>query len=844
MTGSAPLPPPDAALPKLPAAFDGDAIAAAITRHWPPAIAGEVTVAGFEPTWLRYKPDASCVVRGALTFERGRERGADPAAGAAPSAPTWATVTLYADDRARTVARDGGSLARLAADAYARHGGPKCRHAHLADLDAVLQLAPVDRRVPWLVEATAPGAAARLLGRSPGPDIDPASLDLDLIRHVPERKAVLRIAARRAGSCGGGDPDGALAYAKIHARRDAAALAGLQRDLVARGLPVGALLAVDAHLHATVVAAVPGTTLRALRAAGAATVAPLAAASVTALGRLHALDDACRAAGGLARRTGPHEADAVVAAATYLDRLGDGRWGAGRLAERIAAALADAPWRARVVHGDWYDRQVLAGPSGLRLIDFDEAALGDPALDFGTFMAHYSAWAAVTDVGGDRAAAAEAAATAEAARAAVVSAVSGRDAMTARLSTLYEAAALVRLAVHPFRRLDPAWPDACAAVLAVAERRLDAFLGRRRRGSASADPIAPPFDPALPTLALAVSLDRMSAALASLGRPAARVTSADVVRHKPGRRCLLRYGVEDEARPSSTVLYGKVFASARGPRVLAAHAGMYAALSTGRTALEPRVPEPIGFAAEAGVVLLGAVPGVPVTARLLAGDVALAARIGSALGALHGAAVGLERVHRPADELAPLEARVARLAAADGRLGDRAALALERLEAAKPGDRAWRRRPVHRDLHPDQVLAGANDAIGLVDLDDAALSEPALDVGNFVAHLIWLGGRAPSAAGALRRVAGAFQRAHAATDANLSAAVVRWCQAAALLRLADVHLAAGGPPLAGALVTAALARLAAGDGADRAVAGAGDAVTRPARVARIQWSGRRRPPRS
>jgi len=46
---------------------------------------------------------------------------------------------------------------------------------------------------------------------------------------------------------------------------------------------------------------------------------------------------------------------------------------------------------------------------------------------------------------------------------------------------------------------------------------------------------------------------------------------------------------------------------------------------------------------------------------------------------------------------------------------------------------------VHRDLYEEQVLMG--EQVGIIDLDDAALVPPELDLGNLLAHLELLGVR-------------------------------------------------------------------------------------------------------
>ncbi|MGH2949349.1 MAG: phosphotransferase family protein, partial [Solirubrobacteraceae bacterium] len=50
------------------------------------------------------------------------------------------------------------------------------------------------------------------------------------------------------------------------------------------------------------------------------------------------------------------------------------------------------------------------------------------------------------------------------------------------------------------------------------------------------------------------------------------------------------------------------------------------------------------------------------------------------------------------------------------------------LPAAEPA-------PLHRDLHDKQVLVDPHGGVGLLDFDTLATGDPALDVGNLLAHL-------------------------------------------------------------------------------------------------------------
>jgi thiamine kinase-like enzyme len=177
------------------------------------------------------------------------------------------------------------------------------------------------------------------------------------------------------------------------------------------------------------------------------------------------------------------------------------------------------------------------------------------------------------------------------------------------------------------------------------------------------------------------------------------------------------------------------------------------------------------------------VPGTPARERLLAGDEALAARVADAAAALHAAPVRLERAHALADELRVLRERVDALDEHRGR----ARTCLVRVERAAAEPWAWRSLPVHRDLYHDQVLVDG-PSVALVDLDDAAVSEPAVDVANFLAHLRLLALEEPLRREAVARAAGAFRARSHELDPLLDARLVRLLEAATLLRLATIHV--------------------------------------------------------
>ncbi|MDN5821583.1 MAG: phosphotransferase, partial [Brachybacterium sp.] len=104
----------------------------------------------------------------------------------------------------------------------------------------------------------------------------------------------------------------------------------------------------------------------------------------------------------------------------------------------------------------------------------------------------------------------------------------------------------------------------------------------------------------------------------------------------------------------------------------------------------------------------------------------------------HAAALGHETVHGPAAEAAVLNTWCERADAVD-RAGARArgrAVAAAHRELARV-DGVDRPALIHRDLHDKQILWRPGEPPALLDVDTAALGDPALDVGNLRAHALW-----------------------------------------------------------------------------------------------------------
>lgn len=694
----------DPALPGLAAILDDARLAELLDRALP-----DMRVDGARVSYLRYKPGTNCIA--AFEARAGSEcmRGY-----------VKAFAADWPEKRAKAAQRDalatGGGHARFVDDVLRLQVMLFPRDDKLTRLAALLDPAERGRELAWLAAAAG----------------DPAGATIVPLRYKPERRFVGRLVTREREL-----------VVRCHPARHAAtsheglAVEGcvlrLPRSLGGSpdrrvrawewlpGRPLVAVLALDAPVAAA----------RACELA-AAGLAELHQLPVNRLPRRSAADELAALA---------HASEAVATVQPALARR------AARLAGQIAGELLALERRVQLIHGDCNAEQLLLDDEGvggtIGVIDLDELAAGDPAADLGSFVAQLQHAAVVGTL---------APAVAAAAAAAVVEAALRLDRGLAAASVdAYAAAGLLLRAPHPFRDRVADWPVRTEQLLARAEALLD--------GAPRVVPVAPvPAPPvALQRAELTAALDpaRVSTlmsdawralALGGSRRPVsvagrdACVRSLRVMREKPGRRCLIAYEVDaldvGGAVESLTVV-GKLRVRGLDRATLAVNEALWD-LGFRPDGVAPfAVPEPLGALPELRMWLQRLAPGVPTTTLLAGpGGPALGARIAEAAWALHQSCLPLDRQHSVADELRILHERLARVAERCPAWGARIAQVLAGCEAvaATLQDRTALAAPIHRDFYPDQLLVDRS-RLTLLDLDLACLGDPALDIGNLVAHL-------------------------------------------------------------------------------------------------------------
>ncbi|MDN5716416.1 MAG: aminoglycoside phosphotransferase family protein [Janibacter sp.] len=256
--------------------------------------------------------------------------------------------------------------------------------------------------------------------------------------------------------------------------------------------------------------------------------------------------------------------------------------------------------------------------------------------------------------------------------------------------------------------------------------------------------------------------DRRLTALAPLV-----AAGAELVVHRPERRAVVRATDGDQQTVWTKVVRSRRAADlVRRMRAAAAVPGLTA-------------PDVTAWDEQTGTIALSTLPGTPLH-DLLTGDLTddVAAGVGRAVATLHGAtgpALDGATTHRPSAEV-EVEATLdlLDLARRHRALTPREANAIER-DIAQAATRIMTVGPpptpalTHRDLHDKQLLVDG-DRVGMLDVDMLAPGDPALDLGNLLAHLDLRVAQGWTTEATARRVADGVLEAHAPDGRTATAA--------------------------------------------------------------------------
>lgn len=263
----------------------------------------------------------------------------------------------------------------------------------------------------------------------------------------------------------------------------------------------------------------------------------------------------------------------------------------------------------------------------------------------------------------------------------------------------------------------------------------------------------------------------------------ARLEKVDTLAYRPERRAVLRVRFNQQGRSKTVIARlgqpAKV-ESYYSKLQLLERAGFQPHAQDGITA-----PRALGCLPE-GILWQEDVPD-PSLYDLYGKDrfVAGCAVAGHTLNKLHGAPIDGLPAHTVDDELELLGRFTNRI----GEIYPRISEPLERLfgwiEARSPVGYKSNAVPVHRDFYDKQVLIGTQRTT-LLDVDTLAMGDPALDVGNFLAHLTLRSRQFPQHSQPIAVGRRGFLAAYRSGDDSFWQRA-RWWEFAALLRLVCVY---------------------------------------------------------
>ncbi len=388
-----------------------------------------------------------------------------------------------------------------------------------------------------------------------------------------------------------------------------------------------------------------------------------------------------------------------------------------------------------------------------------------------------------------------------------------RDGETGCLYPAGDAAALAdrirALLAQPDRARDIAWAGA-AHVLAQhtwdGNARAVADWIRPAPPQPEPDPTVWPRPVALPILDAKLRQRLYRASRADLAAPLLarrlpgvhkhqlEIVGVQVLKYKAGRRCVLAYDLADGARPGHTWrVIGKVYRDERGERLQQLQEHLWRAGFGPEAADGVSVPRALAYVPEMRMLVQACAAGATFNDLITQADPrALARRSAAGLAKLHAAAL-------PPAELPVSEYGVA----AELDSLERFAAELTRVRPAETAEvadlhaalQAWGRQLpeppaatlVHRDFYYSQVLFDG-PRLTLIDFDLLARGDPAIDVANFAAHLVFLGLDRLGDPDALADAADLFRSAYAGrrpADAGFEARFAFY-EAATFFRLMNV----------------------------------------------------------
>ena len=259
------------------------------------------------------------------------------------------------------------------------------------------------------------------------------------------------------------------------------------------------------------------------------------------------------------------------------------------------------------------------------------------------------------------------------------------------------------------------------------------------------DPFNVKDDPSMPTAKLALNpvevqkrLERFLLPRLIRANESAYLNSITVTRHKPGRRCVIEYGIrllQPGHVKQDVTLIGKIRARHSQGDIYRLQEELWQQGFDIDSDDGISIPEPIGRIKDFKMWLQRKIAGDEVWNLLASPNgVQYAYKVAEAAHKIHKTSIATSRTHSMADELRILHERLPVVAKQQDQYSGRIKRILDacnRLGASLDDPEPC---GIHRDFYQDQIIC-SNERFYIIDFDLYCAGDPALDIGNFTAHI-------------------------------------------------------------------------------------------------------------
>ncbi|MBL4829342.1 MAG: phosphotransferase [Aliivibrio sp.] len=398
------------------------------------------------------------------------------------------------------------------------------------------------------------------------------------------------------------------------------------------------------------------------------------------------------------------------------------------LTHQLAFAIRSLPLLPERIHGDFYAKQVLIEHQTINVIDLDDACCWFRHYDIGLFIAHVE-WdclrGRISRTSADHY------------KKCFLRGYKKYSQCSEKEVALFIAVGLMQLAHHPFRNCEPDWPNGIDLIITRCEFYLQCYLSAElvQRKEANRDDTMPFLIDILDCNKMTYYFKQLNI-FNQLELQDASVVAAHICRHKRHKRVLVEYMLQPENSNSEPLyIIGKARSKGLDKRTWKLNQHLYSTTFNDKSRDGIHVPEPLAMISSCHMWLQRKVEG-EVVFGLLCGDsgASVAARVAQAIYKLHSTEIVLKKKHLMGDELAILASNLKLVIEnhPEWRCRLERILSLSSTLASKLPKGAH--SVIHRDFYHDQLLMNQH-RLYLLDLDLCCFGDPALDIGNFIAHI-------------------------------------------------------------------------------------------------------------